>query len=388
MQKILESISALAIQFNPAGYSKKEQKEKWIGRKPATDADVEKLEKRLGVKLPKDVVQFYEITNGSSDMLHNHFSAFLPVSKVDFLNKLDPELIDAYAENKELLVDLERAIVIAGLGQDLQILLIPPNSKSKKWRYWEFAHYIPGESEFSKLESYLERVEEFLSEQIKLPAEHKSEVDYSLRDAVYNQDWEDVFVIAQKFIDNKVIFLNYGDFYQWLRLILLASKKLNRQAELKAYLEKTIVANKDDASYCSAAADCMAAIEVKSAFIIGDEDLEKFKPQENPKGLVEIEAQIKEHRKDLMNPKNALEKSNYQEYFLFLFGNAKAYKQLLESETCTTPSFLNAARVYAYLGENEKAKMYIQKYVDDEASVGRVPLKHFLHESLFRVIEK
>lgn len=56
--------------------------------------------------------------------------------------------------------------MIAGLEDEQQFLIIPPNSKNGNWKYWKFANWIPGEEEYENLKDYLENVIEFLDDQI------------------------------------------------------------------------------------------------------------------------------------------------------------------------------------------------------------------------------
>jgi cell wall assembly regulator SMI1 len=172
MKMKLKSISINAIALNPDSYTEKEKKEQWIGKLSATDSEIAAVEKRLGINLPKDVRDFYNITNGTSEILSHTFSGFIEISKIDWLVNIQKETLEYYAEMGEAYVnDLRNSIVIAGLNHVHQILIIQPYGEQKEWRYWEFASYIPGETAFGGMEKYLERIDDFLKEQVKNKAE-------------------------------------------------------------------------------------------------------------------------------------------------------------------------------------------------------------------------
>ena len=169
LKERLQSISKNAIALNPDFvHSAKEKKAAWIGKKPATDAAIRTAEKRLSVKLPQDVVDFYKITNGTSEILNQTFSGFMGIRDINWLKNLLPDTLENYAEmGEEYVKDLSNCIVIAGVNHVHQVLIIPPLDVHQNWRYWEFAHYIPGENSFNGMDSYLERLDDFLCDQIK-----------------------------------------------------------------------------------------------------------------------------------------------------------------------------------------------------------------------------
>lgn len=81
MKKLLKQLSEQAIQFENHNFSDEEVVTKYIGRNPATDVSIAETEKRLGVKLPNDVVEFYKTSNGTSVILDQSFGAFEPIEK-------------------------------------------------------------------------------------------------------------------------------------------------------------------------------------------------------------------------------------------------------------------------------------------------------------------
>lgn len=166
--KLTKNISTNAIALNAEIYSEKEKLEQWIGRVGATEEQIFETEKRLGISLPEDVKEFYKITNGTAEILSHTFSGFMPIHEIDWLKNAIPDMFTWYAEMGEAYVaDLTNSIIIAGVNHVHNILIIQPHGKHKKWRYWEFATYIPGENEFKSINKYLERINDFLEEQIK-----------------------------------------------------------------------------------------------------------------------------------------------------------------------------------------------------------------------------
>lgn len=66
MKKLLKEISNKAIELgeiNPE-LTKNQLNSLWIGYEPATEKEIDSLEKRLGIQLPKDYRDFLQITNG------------------------------------------------------------------------------------------------------------------------------------------------------------------------------------------------------------------------------------------------------------------------------------------------------------------------------------
>ena len=172
MKKILKQVSANAIALNPENFSEHEKQTKWIGKLAATESEITEAEKKLGIALPDDVKEFYKISNGTSEILSHTFSGFDAIKKIDWLKNLQPETIEAYAAmGEDYENSLKNSIVISGANHVHQVVIIQPYGKYTTWRYWEFATYIPGETEFKGIEKYLERINDFLEEQIKNKAE-------------------------------------------------------------------------------------------------------------------------------------------------------------------------------------------------------------------------
>jgi hypothetical protein len=168
IKTLLSSISKNSITLNPEFFAENEKANNWIGKTPASENAIETTEKRLAIKPPQDVVDLYKISNGTTEILHQTFSGFDAIETIDWLKNLQPDTIGAYADmGEEYLETLKNSIVIAGANQPHMVLIIQPYLKTKDWRYWEFAHYIPGENEFFGIEKYLERLNQFLKDKLK-----------------------------------------------------------------------------------------------------------------------------------------------------------------------------------------------------------------------------
>ena len=63
----------------------------WLGYPPCKEDEILAAEKRLGVTLPSSLRQFYSLTNGWRN-INSFVDSILPIEKIDFLPKVDPEL--------------------------------------------------------------------------------------------------------------------------------------------------------------------------------------------------------------------------------------------------------------------------------------------------------
>jgi hypothetical protein len=171
-KKSLQELSRNAIAFNAEHYSEAERRANWIGRTPATAKAIKAAQARIGVILPSDVVQLYKASNGTSVILNQTFGGFMPIETIDWLKNIQPNTLSDYAEMGEEYVEtLKNCILISGIDYPHQVFIIQPYGKYQEWRYWEFAAYIPGENAFAGIEQYLERLNDFLLDQIKNKAE-------------------------------------------------------------------------------------------------------------------------------------------------------------------------------------------------------------------------
>lgn len=104
----------------------------------ATKEDIEKTEERLKIKLPKEYKKFLEISNGLEALFDTN-PTLLPVDRIDWLEKLDPELINIWCseggDDKSFVKALKSSLLIGGFMEEQQLLLILSN-KSKDWECW------------------------------------------------------------------------------------------------------------------------------------------------------------------------------------------------------------------------------------------------------------
>jgi hypothetical protein len=143
-------------------YTEEQRKLKWIGNPPATEQDINAAELRLKVKLPEDYKDFLKIANGYSSCAGSVEPGFTEVQQIDYLNKLDPDTVNAWSMYEdELSIKLKRSILIGGKGEEQFFLLIPP-VKNEKWEYWMFANWLPGKREHPSLKEYFLDVIEFI----------------------------------------------------------------------------------------------------------------------------------------------------------------------------------------------------------------------------------
>tara|TARA_B100000745_G_C20007454_1_gene342145 strand:+ start:18 stop:542 length:525 start_codon:yes stop_codon:yes gene_type:complete len=170
MKETLEILFDKSIELGDENYSEEQIKTKWIGNLPVSATEIENAEKRLEIKLPQDYIEMVSIANGFPTCSNSVEPSFQKVDEIDFYRNFQWNVIDTWKEKGELnevVSDLERAIVIAGLEDEQQFLIIPPTNGRNKWKYWKFAMWIPGEEEYQDLKNYLEGVIEFLTEQIQ-----------------------------------------------------------------------------------------------------------------------------------------------------------------------------------------------------------------------------
>lgn len=163
MKEILIAISILSIQLGDANEfaTSNQIQNHWLGFEPARVEEIEKAEKKLNIVFPNEYKDFLKITNGFTAP-NGIEPTFLKIEEVDYLKNADEQLIDAYG----FLPELENSILVAGKGEEQYFLLIPPNNEMKKWRYWKFANWYPGEHEFSSLSEYFRNVKEFITKEI------------------------------------------------------------------------------------------------------------------------------------------------------------------------------------------------------------------------------
>ena len=161
MKEILIAISFFSLELGEPNQSltKSQIKNQWLGFEPAKIEKIQKTENRLKIKLPDDYKNLLKITNGFSAP-NSIEPTFMKIEEIDYLKNIEKQTIDAYK-----IPELENCILIAGKDEEQYFLLIPPNNKKEKWRYWKFANWYPGEHEFENLDAYFLDVLKFMEKE-------------------------------------------------------------------------------------------------------------------------------------------------------------------------------------------------------------------------------
>jgi hypothetical protein len=387
IKALISSVSKNSIKLNPEFFTDDEKLNKWIGKEPATADAIKDAEKRLSVVLPDDVIDLYETTNGTSEILKQTFGGFVPIGKIDWLKNLQPETIEAYSGMGEAYVEaLNNSIVIAGSNHPHSVFIIQPYGTFKNWRYWEFAHFLPGENEFQGIEKYLERLNNFLEDQIKNKAETIPTIDYSvLIHALQKQDWMTVYSTANGIFLSNFEFPKYQPNVNLYGLCLLATSYLGNQSHFITVLKSIPQFTKNERVINNPLIEqYIAAAENKLVYLKDLQEFIRFKPQQNPKTLSDIELQLKEHRKDLLKPEEAISKLDYQLHFLYEYGNTDGFIHLHKS-TANYFDYLKSARVFNYLSEKKRALDLINQYMKDVNNDERI-FEVYLDEVLFELL--
>jgi len=170
MKKTLAILFEKSIELGDETYSHDQLKSKWIGNPPATIEEILETENRLGIELPKDYKEMLMISNGFPTSTNSVEPTFQQVNKIDYYRNYEWNCIEHWTnieDLNEIGEELERSIMIAGIEDEQQFLIIPPHTRNENWKYWKFANWIPGEEQYDDLKQYLERVIEFLDERIE-----------------------------------------------------------------------------------------------------------------------------------------------------------------------------------------------------------------------------
>lgn len=161
MEKILKEISIKAIELGDynSELNQNQLDAVWIGYEPATVIEIDSLEKRLGIKIPKDYRDFLQITNGFF-AASSVEPSFCSIDKVDYLKNVDPELYEIWIStgNIEVGNKLKTALKVGGFDEEQYFFLIPPSKENANWEYWVFASWAPGEAVYKSMDEYLKNV--------------------------------------------------------------------------------------------------------------------------------------------------------------------------------------------------------------------------------------
>ena len=166
LRALLQRISDSAISKKDIDFDDTVRQSKWLGYPPATVARIQAAEKRLGIKLPEDYKAFLLATDGFRATGNTDIN-FLPVERIGRLRDLDSEAVaiggDPVDENDSAhAAGYTRSIIIGGLKEEQQFLLVPPGGKDKEWQYWFSAFWLPGEKAYPSLRFYLEYELQFM----------------------------------------------------------------------------------------------------------------------------------------------------------------------------------------------------------------------------------
>lgn len=391
MLKLLQELYRRALLLNESDFSEDQMQSNWLGFEPASDEEILSAKKLLRTELPEDYVEFLKITNGFRQCVSTG-TTFLPINKVDYLINIDEDLVEIWSnseETKDIGEALSQSILIAGLNEEQYFLLIPPTPCVKKWRYWLFASWIPGEQEFKNLKEYLKSELQFLKQETKGLKKPKARliIDYSLRDYVFNLDWPNTYSTSLRLLQENRLYAYIGDHWDLLKLLLIASSKIQSHEKLVRDLESIKEANQDK-EWLTSLINRVQINGINDFSDSSDSDQNNFEPKEQPVSIEQIEEQTKTWRPDLLRPKHLLEKVNYQLYFLFGYGNAEAFINLYESHS-DSPFFddhIKAAIVYATLDDSLKAQNATQRFF--QTSYNYKILRPFLNKALLGIMSK
>lgn len=157
MKKIVDELfEKIIASKNNDSISEKQTNSMWIANSPTTKVEITKTETRLGIELPNDYKDFLQIANGYPTYDDSVEPSFLKINEIQYLKDIYPEIITIWKEtgNEQISSELNRSIIIAGINEEQWFLIIPPKDQSDKWKYWIFAHWIPGEIEYQNLQEY------------------------------------------------------------------------------------------------------------------------------------------------------------------------------------------------------------------------------------------
>jgi hypothetical protein len=166
LKQLLQRMSDSAIQQKDINYEKTVIKSRWLGYAPAKKSTIEATEHRLGINLPEDYKAFLLASNGFRPTGSTDVS-FLPVENIGWLHDLDSQLAEIVGQpmdknDSTRAAGFRRSILIGGLSEEQQFLLVPPGGIDKKWQYWFFASWLPGQQAYPSLRFYLEYELQFM----------------------------------------------------------------------------------------------------------------------------------------------------------------------------------------------------------------------------------
>jgi hypothetical protein len=121
-------------------------KQGWLGHPPASPAQIDTAEVRLGVRLPPSYREFLAASNGWQQVAQEA-GKLLPVESIDWFADDHQEWIDAYADAEEH-TGLRRAILLSDGTEAVILLATEIPGAPDECQAWYFANWIPGAMTF------------------------------------------------------------------------------------------------------------------------------------------------------------------------------------------------------------------------------------------------
>lgn len=162
LKTVLDSMAVQAIKSGEIVYDKEVTGKSWLGYAPADTVAITAAEQRLGVTFPDEYRSFLLLTNGWRATGYTGAS-FLPVEKIGWLKDLDAQLVEIFGAalddiDPQQAAGFRRSILIGGLHEEQQVLLVPPGGKDTAWQCWYYASSLPGILPYPSLRFYLEHL--------------------------------------------------------------------------------------------------------------------------------------------------------------------------------------------------------------------------------------
>jgi hypothetical protein len=161
LKELLQRLSDSAIADKSNKYDDSVLHSRWLGYSRATAEKIQAAEKHLGVTLPDDYKSFLLLTNGFRRTSSIGIT-FLPVERIGWLRDMDAELAAVWGEpmddkDSARAAGFRRSLLIGGLEEEQQFLLVPPGGVDKDWQCWFFGNWIPGIEPYPSLRYFFEK---------------------------------------------------------------------------------------------------------------------------------------------------------------------------------------------------------------------------------------
>ena len=157
-KQLLDKIGKLSIKQKTIEFSDDILSKKSLSKSSATNEEVSKAETRLNLVLPNDYKKFLLTSNGFECFSFTGVT-LASIDKVDFLEKVDEQLVDIWANSIDEIDSafgdkLRSSLIIGGHAEEQQLLLIP--LKNNSWECWHFSSWRPGEVIYESFRFYME----------------------------------------------------------------------------------------------------------------------------------------------------------------------------------------------------------------------------------------